>query len=116
MIHELKILPSFFDAVVKGEKNFEIRKNDRPFLKGDYLALNEYGADGYTGRSCVVYVDYILSDSEYVKDGMVVMAIKPCGVVFHQVLYDPLDVAKTFSVPIIYDDRCKSLKGCEDDA
>ena len=40
MIHELKILPEYFNAVISGEKTFEICKNDRPFHKGD---LNEYG-------------------------------------------------------------------------
>ena len=31
MIHELKIYPEYFKAVISGEKTFEIRKNDRPF-------------------------------------------------------------------------------------
>ncbi|HGS9341836.1 TPA: DUF3850 domain-containing protein, partial [Clostridioides difficile] len=29
MIHELKILPQYFKEVVNGNKNFEVRKNDR---------------------------------------------------------------------------------------
>ena len=61
MIHELKILPEFFKAVISGEKTFEIRKYDRPFHKGDLLALNEYDSEKriYTGNSCLVYIDYI---------------------------------------------------------
>lgn len=27
--HELKIIPEYFEAIVKGEKNFEVRLNDR---------------------------------------------------------------------------------------
>ena len=42
MIHELKILPQYFADVISGNKTFEIRKFDRPFHKGDLLALNEY--------------------------------------------------------------------------
>lgn len=80
MIHELKILPDYFNAVIKGEKTFEIRKNDRPFQTGDMLALNEFDGQYYTGNSCLVYIDYILNDSEYVKKDMVVMSIKPCYV------------------------------------
>ena len=80
MIHELKILPNYFIDVIKGEKTFEIRKNDRPFQKGDLLALNEFDGQYYTGNSCLVYIDYILNDSEYVKKDMVVMSIKPCFV------------------------------------
>ncbi len=80
MIHELKILPDYFNAVIKGEKSFEILKNDRPFHKGDLLALNEFDGQYYTGNSCLVYIDYILNDSEYVKKDMLVMSIKPCFV------------------------------------
>jgi ASC-1-like (ASCH) protein len=42
MIHELKIDPEYFAAVRNGEKQFELRRNDRNFSIGDYLALNEY--------------------------------------------------------------------------
>lgn len=46
---------------------------------GDLLALNEYdlGKKEYTGNSCLVYIDYILNDNEYCKEGYVVMSIKP---------------------------------------
>lgn len=82
MIHELKILPNYFADVRLGIKTFEIRKFDRPFHKGDLLALNEYNAETkcYTGNSCLVYIDYILDDSEYCKSGYVVLGIKPCAV------------------------------------
>lgn len=39
MIHELKILPEYFEAVTSGRKQFEIRKNDRDFKVGDQLIL-----------------------------------------------------------------------------
>lgn len=39
MIHTLKTLPSYWDAVERGEKNFEVRKDDRGFQKGDTLRL-----------------------------------------------------------------------------
>lgn len=99
MIHELKILPCFFEDVIKGEKTFEIRKFDRPFHKGDLLALNEYNGS-YTGNSCLVYVDYILDDAEYVKKDMVVMAIKPCSVIRHTEPYNPMMITKDYSVPL----------------
>ena len=84
MIHELKIFPEFFEAIVSGNKTFDVRLDDRGYMVGDYLALNEHEDKGsfvvYTGRSCVVYVDYILSDKRFVKDGYVIMSIKPCSV------------------------------------
>ncbi len=53
MIHELKILPKYFNAVISGEKTFEIRKNDRPFHKGDLLALNEFDGEPIGGTVAV---------------------------------------------------------------
>jgi hypothetical protein len=82
MIHELKTIPPYFDDVLSGEKTFEVRRNDRPFNKGDLLALNEFIPETqcYTGRSCVVAIEYILGDPEYVKDNFVILGIKPCAV------------------------------------
>ena len=88
MIHQLKILPVFFDKVISGKKTFELRNNDREYNEGDYLALNEWEQTSsvgghYTGRSCLVYVDYILHGAEGaagLDEDYVVMAIKPCGV------------------------------------
>lgn len=46
-IHELKILPEYFDAVISGRKRFEIRKNDRDYKVGDQLILKEWSQDDY---------------------------------------------------------------------
>ena len=35
MNHELKIFPNFADAIICGDKTFEVRKNDRGFQAGD---------------------------------------------------------------------------------
>lgn len=37
MTHELKLYEDFADAVLCGDKNFEVRKNDRGFQKGDLV-------------------------------------------------------------------------------
>lgn len=43
MVHNLKILPVFFQAVIDGVKNFDIRDNsDRGFQKGDTVIFHEY--------------------------------------------------------------------------
>lgn len=44
-IHELKILPQYFEEVLKGNKTFEIRKNDRDFKIRDILILKEWAED-----------------------------------------------------------------------
>jgi len=101
LIHELKILPEYFKAVISGEKSFEIRKNDRPYHKGDLLALNEYDGQYWTGNSCLVYIDYILDNAEYVKKDMVVMSIKPCTVHRHETPFRMSDLKKDYSVPLV---------------
>lgn len=53
MIHALKTEPHFYEPAKQGLKPFEVRKNDRDFKIGDYLALNEYDPEKgcYTGRA-----------------------------------------------------------------
>ena len=102
MIHQLKIWPEYFEAVASGKKNFEIRYNDRDFAEGDYLALNEYSGDaGYTGRSCLVYVDYILKDSTLMRDGYVALGIKPAAITRELAEYYEEGIDPCYRVPII---------------
>lgn len=102
MIHALKIIPPYFEDVLSGVKSFEVRLADRPYRKGDLLALNEYDEEkqSYTGRSCLVYIDYILSEPEYVKNGYVIMAIKPCGVRRYNAPFDMVKMGADYSVPL----------------
>ncbi|WP_048948091.1 DUF3850 domain-containing protein [Enterococcus faecalis] len=73
-IHELKTLPEYFEAVVSGNKRFEIRKNDRNYKKGDILRLNEYKDGQYTGDVHVAEITYITDYAQ--QDGYVVLGIK----------------------------------------
>lgn len=76
MIHELKIHPEYFKAVVLGDKTFEIRKNDRNYSVGDLLVLKEYSTEsGYTGKYTIVKTTYVLTDPEFVKEGFAVLGI-----------------------------------------
>jgi len=67
MVHLLKILPCYFEAVDRGEKRFEIRKNhDRGFQKGDVVNLQEYDPDKgvtnlehHTGREILTEITYV---------------------------------------------------------
>lgn len=40
MIHQLKIQEAFAEAILCGEKTFEVRVNDRGFQKGDHVVFN----------------------------------------------------------------------------
>ena len=78
MIHELKILPRWFEDVCYQKKSFEIRKNDRDFKVGDTLILKEWDGEKYTGREVKRTVSYIYyGDGTYgLSEGYVVMAIR----------------------------------------
>lgn len=84
MVHELKILPVYFSAVLCGDKNFEIRDNsDRGFNRGDVVVLKEwekqvavYGGQqpsGYTGREITKTISYVTNYEQ--KEGFVVFGM-----------------------------------------
>lgn len=76
MTHELKTVQPFFNDVMSGKKNFEVRKNDRDYKVGDYLKLKEWDGTNFTGNYITVRIKYILDNAEYCKDGYVVIALE----------------------------------------
>lgn len=56
-----KILPEYFDAIVSGKKNYELRLNDFEVQEGDVLLLEEWNPETqqYTGRSIKKRVTYV---------------------------------------------------------
>lgn len=85
MIHELKCVPPYFEAVAEGRKTFEVRRNDRRFWFADTLWLREYNPSGvdkalernpYTGRECRATITYVLDSPEYCKDGFVILGLR----------------------------------------
>ncbi len=76
-IHELKILPEYFDAVRCGDKRFEIRKNDRNYHSGDILRLKEWDGEKYTGEELDAFVRYIYYgiDEYGLAEGYCIMSI-----------------------------------------
>lgn len=77
MIHALKTLPEYFEAVRKGYKTFELRKNDRDFRVGDYLALNEWDGEKYTGRALLAKITYMLDPNDIMEcvGGFVILGL-----------------------------------------
>lgn len=76
MIHDLKILPEYFVEVVRGNKTFEVRKDDRPFNVGDKLILHEVNCGRYTDRNIKVIITYILRNPDYCKEGYCILGFK----------------------------------------
>lgn len=114
MIHQLKLKNKYFEDVICGKKTFELRLDDRDYAEGDYLALNEVDDSGiYTGRSCMVYVDYILQDvPNLLPDGIVCMAIKPCRLIKTQEENESLVAAPRYwnAVPVLTDEILQDPK------
>ena len=75
IVHELKILPKYYDYVISNVKNFELRKDDRDFQVGDFILLKEYDNGTYTGRETGFRIEYILRNcSEYgLMDGYCIL-------------------------------------------
>ena len=80
MTHEIKCFPKYFDALVDGLKNFEVRKNDRDYKVGDSLLIREYDSEkkSYTGYELYAPVVYILENNESftgLAEGFVVLGL-----------------------------------------
>jgi hypothetical protein len=59
--HELKTWPVYFGPIVRGEKRFEVRLDDRDFQTGDTVRLREYDTQGgYTGCALTLRIGYVL--------------------------------------------------------
>lgn len=73
-----KIKPIYFEAVVSGQKKFELRYDDDCVSVGDFLMFEEYGSTGYTGCFFCVRVSYVLRGvSEYgLMDGYCIIGWK----------------------------------------
>ena len=82
-LHELKIKEDYFYAIVRGEKTFELRKNDRDYQVGDLIHfIKTDGLEYSSGYSKYVYkITYILKDvPEYGLDkNYCILGIKKIG-------------------------------------
>ncbi len=89
MVHSVKCHPDYFKVLKDGTKTFEVRKKDRLYEVGDYLAVNEFAPSeqvdpyslnvglrqtngGFYTGDCLLYkITYILDDPQYCKDGKI---------------------------------------------
>lgn len=86
--HILKCWPQYFDAVASGLKNFEVRRDDRGFQKGDTLVLqrtrpeNLHSVDtDYNAKpkhELYFTINWILTGGQFgIEPGYVVLALAP---------------------------------------
>ena len=75
MKHELKIEQHYLEALVSGEKTFEVRLNDRGYQKGDVLQFRGYNAKN-EWTTFETEITYVHSGLGLVWN-YVVLAVKP---------------------------------------
>lgn len=101
-VFHLKLIDPYFGQVQRGEKNFEVRRDDRGFQKGDVLILCRYSKqdslvrrEGYSDANGAVVssyptspevakvrrrIAYILTGGQYgIEPGYVVLGLDTCG-------------------------------------
>lgn len=83
MLHFIKLAEDFADAVLSGEKNFEVRENDRGYNKGDFVKFSVVPRDRgacalkHDLEKKIYKITYVLSGWG-IKEGFVVFGIKEC--------------------------------------
>lgn len=77
--HNIKILNDFADAVVCGDKMFEVRQNDRGYQKGDFICFSAVDNTGIINKHIIdekLYVITFVLNGFGLKNGFVAMGIK----------------------------------------
>jgi len=74
-LHDLKCWPEYFKLIISGDKDFELRKNDRDYQVNDICQLFEWDIEtGLTGcKSDYFRIKYVLHKTPGLKDGYVVL-------------------------------------------
>lgn len=80
MLHEVKIVPRYLKKIITGKKSYEIRKNDRDYIAGDWIALNEYDRGEYTGRFVLANIIGVEEYPKYLTLGYVILQLEPLEV------------------------------------
>lgn len=82
MKHELKCVLEPFQQKWDRNKNWEFRKNDRDFQKGDILWEREYdpSTNSYSGREIYEEVTWMIKGGVFgIPEGYVIMSTKITG-------------------------------------
>ena len=78
MIHKIKLQKEFADAVLSGDKCFEIRNNDRGYQKGDKVKFQVMDGSTEMGHALNTWefiITYVMSGWG-IEQGYVVFGIK----------------------------------------
>ena len=78
--HEIKLNIEYADAVLCGDKNFEVRLNDRGYQKGDRVIFNVISGiieKNHPLNDITFEITYVLGSFKGLADGWVAFGIKP---------------------------------------
>ena len=78
VVHELKCWPEHFQAIKRGDKTLEIRRNDRDFKVDHVLHLHEWDPviEGYTGDELYRVVTHVLPGGQFgLAEGFAALSI-----------------------------------------
>lgn len=84
--HTVKCWPVYFDAIERGDKNFDVRRDDRGYQKGDTIVLQrtrpdslhqvEYDYNMKVKKELRREITYILTGGQFgIEPGYVVLAL-----------------------------------------
>lgn len=77
VVHELKILPEYFEAVRIGRKTAEIRRHDRDYQRGDILFLREWDGARLTGQYLCRSISHIVEGGQFgIEQGYSLLSIQ----------------------------------------
>jgi len=75
-IHDLKIAPEYLTKIFQGNKNWELRKNDRDFKEGDWICVRGYESGKYLSELKFGIIKFILEDYKGLEDGYCILSVK----------------------------------------
>lgn len=81
--HVLKTWPVYFEAIKRGEKTFEARRNDRGFQKGDTLVLKLFDPEvaevlQHHTETMTFTVGWVLAGGSFgVEPGYAILSLLP---------------------------------------
>lgn len=81
MIHNIKLQKEFADAVISGDKPFEVRFNDRGYQRGDYVKFQVMDGsfkETHPLNECAFEITYVLNGWG-IKEDYVVFGIREVG-------------------------------------
>lgn len=84
VVHDLKTVDRYFDAVADGRKTFEVRLNDRAFQTGDIVRLRKVNDKGFYADYISAWIErritYILQGGQFgIEPRYCVLGLGPVG-------------------------------------